>query len=271
MTTHKNILFTFILICTGISIANAAVVDLKTVSMTAASNSLSFMAGGVGVTVEAYHVEYDPTDSSTTIYGPFSTGVAINSPNWTIPYFGRRLYTPTGEVVSGLGLLATQDLGQTDPDAGGGGSQPGFDNGTYGLPSFQFALFRFDAPVDVSQVIFGNVSNFLASVWVAGGNTAPDLSQDVLGAFSAFSFVNPPTARNPVRSFAPFEGISYLAIGASPNANSIGNLGPIDGGYVTQFYIDGINVSAVPAPAAVWLFGSGLLGLVGIARRNKTA
>lgn len=30
-----------------------------------------------------------------------------------------------------------------------------------------------------------------------------------------------------------------------------------------------VKVSAVPVPAAVWLFGSGLLGLVGIARRKK--
>ena len=29
------------------------------------------------------------------------------------------------------------------------------------------------------------------------------------------------------------------------------------------------DVSAVPVPAAVWLFGSGLLGLIGVARRNK--
>jgi len=27
--------------------------------------------------------------------------------------------------------------------------------------------------------------------------------------------------------------------------------------------------TVVPVPAAVWLFGSGLLGLIGIARRNK--
>ena len=30
------------------------------------------------------------------------------------------------------------------------------------------------------------------------------------------------------------------------------------------------DVSAVPVPAAVWLFGSGLLGLVGISKRKKT-
>jgi hypothetical protein len=32
-----------------------------------------------------------------------------------------------------------------------------------------------------------------------------------------------------------------------------------------------LAVSAVPLPAAVWLFGSGLLGLVGIGRRRKQA
>jgi hypothetical protein len=32
-----------------------------------------------------------------------------------------------------------------------------------------------------------------------------------------------------------------------------------------------LNVGAVPVPAAVWLFGSGLLGLVGMARRKKVA
>jgi hypothetical protein len=35
--------------------------------------------------------------------------------------------------------------------------------------------------------------------------------------------------------------------------------------------IASFQVSAVPIPAAVWLFGSGLLGLVGMARRKKVA
>jgi len=32
-----------------------------------------------------------------------------------------------------------------------------------------------------------------------------------------------------------------------------------------------LNVGAVPVPAAVWLFGSGLLGLIGVARRKARA
>lgn len=34
---------------------------------------------------------------------------------------------------------------------------------------------------------------------------------------------------------------------------------------------EGLNVTSVPLPAAVWLFGSGLLGLIGISRRKKAA
>ena len=48
--------------------------------------------------------------------------------------------------------------------------------------------------------------------------------------------------------------------------NSI-TLSSIDAGFL--FNVDDISVSAVPLPAAAWLFGSGLLGLAGISRRAK--
>ena len=50
-----------------------------------------------------------------------------------------------------------------------------------------------------------------------------------------------------------------------------------DPGCFADFSIDNVqiwadvDVSAVPVPAAVWLFGSGLLGLIGVARRKKVA
>ncbi|MDX2506101.1 MAG: VPLPA-CTERM sorting domain-containing protein [Gammaproteobacteria bacterium] len=42
---------------------------------------------------------------------------------------------------------------------------------------------------------------------------------------------------------------------------------------VSDAYFDNVQmlVEPVPVPAAVWLFGSGLLGLVGVARRKKAA
>lgn len=40
------------------------------------------------------------------------------------------------------------------------------------------------------------------------------------------------------------------------------------GGVYWGMHLEGV-VSAVPVPAAVWLFGSGLIGLIGIARRKK--
>ncbi len=42
-----------------------------------------------------------------------------------------------------------------------------------------------------------------------------------------------------------------------------------DNGSFTSFSYEVSTLGAVPVPAAVWLFGSGLLGLVGVARRRN--
>jgi len=68
--------------------------------------------------------------------------------------------------------------------------------------------------------------------------------------------------------------------GAAPMAATIGSLGLdastpfagirgfIDIGSGNSMHVT--SVQTVPVPAAVWLFGSGLLGLIGIARRKKS-
>ena len=57
-----------------------------------------------------------------------------------------------------------------------------------------------------------------------------------------------------------------------------GKSGPLSGTWDASVIFEGKDLShisaytkVVPVPAAVWLFGSGLLGLVGIARRKKAA
>ena len=70
-----------------------------------------------------------------------------------------------------------------------------------------------------------------------------------------------------------------VAAGAGTGANTpitapdgIRGLGMIDGAFVGfNANFDFNAPAAIPVPAAVWLFGSGLLGLVGVARRKKAA
>lgn len=124
--------------------------------------------------------------------------------------------------------------------------------------------------MNLSQVIVDDVSNYGRSIWVAGGNTAPDFSGDFLSAFSGYTFINSEDDATDgffTHNIGPLNNASYIAIGTPPR---IGDLGPILDGSTDQFYIEGLNVTQVPVPAAVWLFGSGLLGLIGIARRKKT-
>lgn len=53
------------------------------------------------------------------------------------------------------------------------------------------------------------------------------------------------------------------------NGDGIPGVTVADGPFVdTSFAIDG-TLTAVPVPAAVWLFGSGLIGLFGVARRRN--
>jgi hypothetical protein len=59
--------------------------------------------------------------------------------------------------------------------------------------------------------------------------------------------------------------------GTIVSAGNVGNRGFFDGTPYTEIFNITVTGTAavVPVPAAVWLFGSGLLGLLGLARRKK--
>ena len=69
--------------------------------------------------------------------------------------------------------------------------------------------------------------------------------------------------------------IQFQAVGAGLSSTGITlseyalNPWALDGSAINPTFVNG-NVTVVPVPAAVWLFGSGLLCIVGVARRKKT-
>jgi hypothetical protein len=78
--------------------------------------------------------------------------------------------------------------------------------------------------------------------------------------------INPSNSRNPVVSSPYYRS---LVLAWDLDRNGVTDAGFDIGVSTPLFTNDG--VAPVPLPAAVWLFGSGLLGLVGVARRKKKA
>lgn len=71
---------------------------------------------------------------------------------------------------------------------------------------------------------------------------------------------------------APLPDLNFSYFGATTFSSALGYFDAEDGSLnlVSGIWTD-YNATVVPVPAAVWLFGSGLLGLVGIARRKSAA
>ena len=58
---------------------------------------------------------------------------------------------------------------------------------------------------------------------------------------------------------------------ATPGTYSVGFFGAANASAPLQLGQYGIEIAQIPIPAAVWLFGSGLLGLSLVSRRDKAA
>ena len=108
------------------------------------------------------------------------------------------------------------------------------------------------------QIVFRDINGVFAGT-EAGGNFAP--------GFNVFDS-NSVDAGNPTDNIWTQLGVGT---GAAPDNTATVDfnilvLAPAGG----SGYFDSIEANLVPVPAAVWLFGSGLLGLVGVARRRKS-
>jgi len=68
-----------------------------------------------------------------------------------------------------------------------------------------------------------------------------------------------------------WQGASFLLPDAVENQSEVWFAFWLDNGEGDYAKVDNVKVTAtvVPLPAAIWLFGTGLLGLIGVARRGK--
>ncbi len=117
---------------------------------------------------------------------------------------------------------------------------------------------------------FGGVTiNLISFLDLYDENPAEIASFYINGNSTDITSVVATAIKDPVFSNGFFEwtGSPLMNVHSITFLADCDNYGPLC--TANEFSLAAIN--AVPVPAAVWLFGSGLIGLVGIARRRKVA
>lgn len=162
---------------------------------------------------------------------------------------------PYGSGITGWRLPTTVDVGNDGATYGSYGIYQAVDYG-YNITSHSEMSYMF-------YETLGNIAYYDTS-GIATGCTAPNYCLSNTGPFSNLQPNN------------------YWSVTEEPyNTNYAWDFS-FSHGYQSNFHkayslntwavhAGDVGASAVPVPTAAWLFGSGLLGLVGIARRKKSA
>jgi len=151
-------------------------------------------------------------------------------------------------VIRDIGTVGAGDLGATFTF--------GFDGKLGNLETGTAANASNTAFVKVLQQSNGSYSTLFEGYFDAGTNLTTDWSGGSIDLLIDAGMVG------------ELVQIGFVATGTELTDAEGGQVWPGTGVYYDNLGF--AEVSAVPVPAAVWLFGSGLLGLVGVARRRKS-
>jgi hypothetical protein len=153
-----------------------------------------------------------------------------------------------------------------------------------GVASFEGSIKSFDFSVPSSGYSYTSSNSIHQGVSILPGNPQGDAiyfylptsysftgsSTDML---ASFFFIDPNGSLNASPDlnglYTSFDTSKYSFMSGSANLYNSGCLYRNCGSL--EFSISNATVSAVPVPAAAWLLGSGLLGLIGVARKRKAA
>lgn len=210
------------------------------------------------------HGDYDPVSQSAAIGASIRDvgTLSINNAGGTegaITYYGMNASTNLYEDAS-QSVLYGSFYNYIDGGTDGAGTY----NGTsHSETEFLFTLdgdYDFNYEANIIDFYNGGYDpSFYAELWNLDSNQQVFYAE-VFGSYGDYSGINSTGAlgagnyRFNIVAHTYADSVSFGENFAAVNAS-------------TSLHLT--EVSAVPVPAAVWLFGSGLIGLVGFARRKK--
>ena len=237
-------------------------------------NGFLLFAGMLGFNmVQAATIQVDLQGTVTTIYGTSANYNNVFSVGDSISYtftFDESFYIPNATGVIRYKNSITSFAGSVGSYQFTGGSGSAFvrndqSGGTIfgGNPYDQLTISNYNATANLAYLGLarddftstgGDVAGFpLRTVEVS-------IQTDDTSFLSSLDF-----SEQAVASMASYLSLVNFRMVFSNDAFGITPLGIL--GDVTSINVT--NLSAVPVPAAVWLFGSGLVGLIGIARQSR--
>ena len=218
--------------------ANAALTSSATLSFTLGSTGV--VACNYGTTPPCTKAGYNITDVVGSWFAMDNSSDGTHQPSEK---------TPIGSL-NGIVLGTAQAASGSHAGAPDGTESPNIDNPWFFTSNT--GMHQSTSPITATAA--GDTATLDMSGWNVTWNGIASIPLVSLGATTV--------ACAPGSSCS--DGSSYTLDGAF-HVNGAG--------FTTVFYavhMEG-TVSAIPVPAAVWLFGSGLLGLAGVARRRKNS
>ena len=272
-TLNKSILASGIALALSTSVAQASLVSNVFGAFTWDTTSANFtmLAGNGGVVVGGtndvlMHWDGNAYNNSTDYTGP--GGAANITAASTSPFFGHNWTAHDIQVFT----AGTYSFNTT---LGGGNTESGILTGTIGATQLgMHMLFDWNGNLNIDvfvvanqNAVFGSGLLFSTVTNLTGGhkcdtNFTGTITKNCLDDGGLFGTAGKPT-KNQIWMLASADGNGDGIMGI-PMA-----LGGPFGGFNANFMAN--LTPAVPVPAASWLFGSGLLGLVAAARRRKSA
>lgn len=261
---------------TALSTAVTAVIGLG--SGVASADILTGDFNGWFTLIDPGGTALNNSDAGANAYYGWRSGVAGTVTFDTSTGSGSATMVPFSFAAGGLAAATTISFQAIGDGAGGAGNlvlgNLGFNwSGSNGIP----VSIVLDA-----TGFFGAVGGGLTTSSVVSGSGALPASDGLL--FGAKASYTLPIGPVPMAT-TTFDttDIGTVGLGSNPSGTlPLSNDGiggsPMKAGPfplwnanfdITDVHVTSYQITAIPVPAAVWLFGSGLLGLVGVARRKK--